>query len=238
MSYIEVYFNGILQRTAELKDGVATIGRMPDNTVCLDNQGVSSHHAIITKKENRYYIEDINSTNGTYLNGQRLSSKQPLSFDDSIKICKHTLKFVNTPSTTATISNNVGAYDMDDADNTIMLSAIKRPATKPNSEAAVHDDTATAYLLVHGELRGIKKLLLNNPHYSIGKAKYNDLRVGGWFTAKKIAEINLIGDNYYLTALKPSKVKVNGMPITSKIRLSNDDSIKIKKLTLKFLREQ
>lgn len=50
MSYIEVYFNSVLRSTVELKDGIASIGRMPDNAVCLDNQGVSSHHAIITQK--------------------------------------------------------------------------------------------------------------------------------------------------------------------------------------------
>lgn len=237
MSYIEVYFNSVLRSTIELKGGVASIGRMPDNAVCLDNQGVSSHHAIITQENSQYYIEDINSTNGTYLNGKRLSAKQSLSFDDSINICKHTLKFVSAPaSTTAVISNSLSEY-VDDADNTIMISAVKKPEVVGQSSGGMTSGAGSCYMLVHGELRGINKLLLNNPHYSIGKAKYNDLRIGGWFTAKKIAEIDLVGDNYYLTVLKRGKVKVNDVVVNTKVRLSNDDSIKIKKLTLKFLRE-
>jgi hypothetical protein len=146
------------------------------------------------------------------------------------------LKFVSTPTNTTTvISDDLGEYD-DDADNTIILSAVKK--TEVAGQSGGVGGPGSCYMLVHGELRGINKLLLNNPHYSIGKAKYNDLRVGGWFTAKKIAEIDLVGDNYYLTILKRGKVKVNGRVINTKMRLSNDDSIKIKKLTLKFLREQ
>ncbi len=236
-SYVEVYFNSVLCSTVELKDGVASIGRMPDNTVCLDNKGVSSHHAIIAQQNGQYYIEDINSTNGSYLNGKRLTARHALSFDDSITICKHTLKFVSAPSTTAVISDSLGEY-VDDADNTIMISAVKKPEVAGRSSGVMSGGAGSCYMLVHGELRGINKLLLNSPHYSIGKAKYNDLRVGGWFTAKKIAEIDLVGDNYYLTVVKRGKVKLNGMIINSKVRLSNDDSIKIKKLTLKFLREQ
>jgi pSer/pThr/pTyr-binding forkhead associated (FHA) protein len=60
MSYIEVYFNSVLCSTIELKEGAAnSIGRMPDNVVCLDNQGVSSHHAIITQKKDSIILKTL-----------------------------------------------------------------------------------------------------------------------------------------------------------------------------------
>ena len=230
MSFIEVYFNSVLRHTVEVGGhGVVSIGRTPDNSVSLDNKGVSSHHAIITQKENTYFIEDINSTNGTFVNGQRVTLKQPLSFGDSIDICKHTLKFVRVPSSDAVLADHSGEYD-DDADSTIIVPVAQEQKVAGRSRPE-NKSSGSCYLLVHGELRGVNKLLLDNDHYSIGKAKYNDLRVGGWFTAKKIAEINLVGDNYYLTVLRKGKVKVNGMVVNAKTRLSNDDNIKIKKKT-------
>lgn len=236
MSFIEVYFNSVLRNTLAVKDDVTSIGRTPDNTVCLDNKGVSSHHAIITKEEDKYFIEDINSSNGTIVNGERIVSKQPLFFDDSIEICKHTLKFVRAPG----IAKRVDYSEeyIDDADSTIIISSVQQDQKASIGIRSDITSVGNSYLLVHGEARGISKLLLDKSHYSIGKAKYNDLRVDGWFTPQKIAEINLVGDNYYLTVLSRGKVKVNGELVKTKIRLTNDDDIKIKKMTLKFLHEQ
>jgi pSer/pThr/pTyr-binding forkhead associated (FHA) protein len=57
------------------------IGRMPDNQVVLSDPSVSSHHAEIHLKEQRYWITDLGSTNGTFVNSQRLDPQVPCLLD-------------------------------------------------------------------------------------------------------------------------------------------------------------
>ncbi|MFZ8986325.1 MAG: FHA domain-containing protein, partial [Steroidobacteraceae bacterium] len=47
-----------------------TLGRLPDNDIRVDNPGVSGHHALIVNILNDSFLEDLNSTNGTYVNGK------------------------------------------------------------------------------------------------------------------------------------------------------------------------
>jgi two-component system, cell cycle response regulator len=51
-----------------------SLGRHPDNAVCIDDQGLSRYHAKIVMHSERYWIEDLGSSNGTYLNGRRVTS--------------------------------------------------------------------------------------------------------------------------------------------------------------------
>lgn len=63
-----------------------TIGRKDDNSIVLSDQHVSGNHARIIVRNNGLFIEDLNSTNGTYLNGTRIKSRMKLSNKDEIKI--------------------------------------------------------------------------------------------------------------------------------------------------------
>jgi pSer/pThr/pTyr-binding forkhead associated (FHA) protein len=70
-----------------------TIGRKPDNDIAIDNMAVSSHHARITLQGKIYMIEDLQSTNGTFLNEKRIISAA-LGHNDSILLGQHSLQFV------------------------------------------------------------------------------------------------------------------------------------------------
>jgi len=70
-----------------------TIGRLPDNDVRIDNPAVSGHHSLIINILNDSFLEDLNSTNGTYVNG-KLIKKHALQHNDVITIGHHQLKFV------------------------------------------------------------------------------------------------------------------------------------------------
>ncbi len=63
-----------------------TIGRKDDNSIVLNEQHVSGKHARIIVRNDSLFIEDLNSTNGTYLNGTKINSKTRLSNKDEIKI--------------------------------------------------------------------------------------------------------------------------------------------------------
>ncbi|MCL2320579.1 MAG: FHA domain-containing protein [Oscillospiraceae bacterium] len=63
-----------------------TIGRKPDNTLILSDEFVSGNHARISIIDDECYIEDLNSTNGTYVNNGRIKGKVLLEPSDEVKI--------------------------------------------------------------------------------------------------------------------------------------------------------
>ena len=80
------------------KDAVTTIGRNPSNTIHFENPAVSRFHAKIYKQEWPYYIEDLGSSNGTFINGSKVNWKLALKNNDRITIGKHTLVFLDQRS--------------------------------------------------------------------------------------------------------------------------------------------
>ena len=71
-----------------------TIGRKDGNSIVLLDQHVSGNHAEIIVRNNKVYLEDLHSTNGTFLNGKRISGKVQLSNKDEITIGKLIFKIV------------------------------------------------------------------------------------------------------------------------------------------------
>jgi len=70
-----------------------TVGRLADNDIRVDNVAVSGHHSLIINILNDSFLEDLNSTNGTYVNG-KLIKKHALQHDDVITVGHHQLRFV------------------------------------------------------------------------------------------------------------------------------------------------
>lgn len=71
-----------------------TVGRLPDNDIRIDNAAVSGHHSLIINILNDSFLEDLNSTNGTYVNG-KLIKKHALQHADVITIGHHQLRYVD-----------------------------------------------------------------------------------------------------------------------------------------------
>jgi len=81
-------------KTLETDKETITIGRENNSDIQINNLGVSKKHASITRQNGSYFIEDLNSTNGTLLNNEKIT-KAGLSGKDVVTIGKHTL-FVST----------------------------------------------------------------------------------------------------------------------------------------------
>ena len=60
------------ESTHELTEDVVTLGRLSDNTIRIDDASVSSHHAQFTLAGGEYRLKDLNSTNGTRVNGEQI----------------------------------------------------------------------------------------------------------------------------------------------------------------------
>ncbi|MGN6184618.1 MAG: FHA domain-containing protein [Thermoanaerobaculia bacterium] len=80
-------------RVFPLLDAEHTIGRGPDNSITIADGSVSSHHARILRTQQGFAVEDLQSRNGTFVNGERVVEKRPLADGDLIRIGKIILIF-------------------------------------------------------------------------------------------------------------------------------------------------
>ncbi len=89
-----VSIDGVVIKEVQLTKDRTTLGRRPYNDIVIDNLAVSGEHAVIQLSGNEVSLEDLNSTNGTYINGKAVK-KQQLANNDTIEIGKYKIKYVN-----------------------------------------------------------------------------------------------------------------------------------------------
>jgi hypothetical protein len=89
-----VSIDGVVIKEVQLSKDRTTLGRRPYNDIVIDNLAVSGEHAVLLMNGNEVYLEDLNSTNGTYVNGKAVK-KQLLQNSDTIEIGKYKIKYVN-----------------------------------------------------------------------------------------------------------------------------------------------
>lgn len=94
MATITIKQGGFLLQELKLGFGTLTIGRAKDNDIHLEDHAASAHHAKILNMMNAFHIEDLDSTNGTYLNGKRIK-EHTLHHRDIITIGNHQILFKN-----------------------------------------------------------------------------------------------------------------------------------------------
>ncbi len=94
MAKLVLSLNSVVQGEYQLEQERLTIGRKPENDIPIDNLAVSGKHALIITILDDSFLEDLGSTNGTYVNG-KLIKKHALKDGDIVAIGKHELKYVN-----------------------------------------------------------------------------------------------------------------------------------------------
>jgi hypothetical protein len=72
-------------KTFDLKNSEITVGRLPDNVIQIEHASVSGHHAILKLEELDYVVTDLESTNGTRVNGEKVT-KQKLRRNDILRL--------------------------------------------------------------------------------------------------------------------------------------------------------
>lgn len=125
-----------------LRHELITIGRNFDNDIHVSDSTVSGHHARIVMKPDYRYIEDLGSTNGTFVNGERIK-RHPLRTGDRISIGKHLMIFASEHETsdieehepTLQLSNN--AIPQLDTTQPVNRGQI-RPASNSNSNKVIN----------------------------------------------------------------------------------------------------
>ncbi|MEM7027443.1 MAG: FHA domain-containing protein [Pseudomonadota bacterium] len=125
MAKLVLSMNGVVQGEYELNQERLTIGRKPDNDIQIDNLSVSGKHALIITILDDSFMEDLGSTNGSYVNG-KLVKKHALKDGDVIAIGKHELKYVNEHATA----------DDDDFEKTMIIKPGSASAAVAAAQAA------------------------------------------------------------------------------------------------------
>jgi len=95
------------------------LGRNPDCDIVIAATSVSREHAQIVRVQNRYYIEDKQSRNGTYINNQAITTRTPLQHNDRIRICDFQAAFIDPPSSSIPTVDDLGTEDAPESTSTV-----------------------------------------------------------------------------------------------------------------------
>ncbi len=93
MGKLVVSLDGVVIKEVQVTKDKTTLGRRPYNDIVIDNLAVSGEHAVLQMVGSDVFIEDLNSTNGTYINGKAVK-KQLLAHNDTVEIGKYKIKYM------------------------------------------------------------------------------------------------------------------------------------------------
>jgi pSer/pThr/pTyr-binding forkhead associated (FHA) protein len=139
MAKLILSMDGLVLKEITLSKERTMIGRKPHNDIQIDNLAVSGEHAVIVTILADSFLEDLGSTNGTFVNGSSVK-KHFLQNNDVIELGKYKLKYINEAP--------AGAAKAADFEKTMILrpGAMKKPA-----ESAPAASAATAAPRSHGD---------------------------------------------------------------------------------------
>ena len=217
---LEFSFNANKIGEYSLDKEVMTIGRKDDNDIRIDNLAVSGHHAKLLTIFGDSFLEDLESTNGTFVNGRSIS-KHALKNGDVITIGKHELRYIN-------YNNKPSAAPAGDFEKTVFIGA-KSPKSAPANDSRPSLETrlkSAKLQLLNGKSSG-KELFLEKESVKLGKP------------GLQVVLINRRPDGHFIVALEQVEecrpLKVNGVEIGSRsVKLQNHDIIEINQLKIEY----
>lgn len=228
MAYIQVYFDGELEYEVELRQRVSTIGRSQECDIVIQNAGVSELHARIRQQGDSLLIEDACSTNGIFVNGERVSI-QYLNYGDEIVLLKYTLRLVA----------EAGSGAMLDAaptvDSVLSLNETTKLDVALLNEALAQLELQTEAFLELSGAEGMRSTYpLKKGNFRIGRSRNCDMYTEGWFAPSLAARIQRKRDGYYLEPHPGGKVRVNGMRSSGATKLQDGDGVCVRHLAMTF----
>lgn len=241
MAKLILKFNAAVLKEYELNDFAITVGRTPDNDIVIDNPAVSGHHCKITVVGDGYYVEDLISTNGTYLNNKR-TVKARLKHNDVVGLAtKHALVFVDEkPEAPAPEPEGRRKFSTEP---TITLPPDYQREMVEAAQASAGIEKGSAERV--GVLQ-ILKGMVDKPSYDlsglstyIGKSDRVQVQIEGkgffsWAPAVA-ASIYRKPEGYFLVAVKEGYPIVNGVEVVGQVLLKDGDIIECGATTMQFV---
>ena len=198
MGKLVVSLDNVVIKEFQITKERTTLGRRPYNDIVIDNLAVSGEHAVLTAAQSDVFIEDLNSTNGTYINGKAVK-KQLLSNNDVVEVGKYRIKFL--------------AEDAEDYEKTMIL----RPGAFGRAPGVVGTPASAAtpaagpasIKVLNGGAAG-REVLLTKVVTTVGKP------------GVQVASVTKRPGGYVLSHVEGSRrPTINGQPL-------GDDSVSLK----------
>ncbi len=201
-----------------------TIGRLADNLIILDNPTVSAHHARVYRDGPHYVLEDLQSTNGTFVNGKPIA-RHSLVEGDVVIIGKHAIVFTREGGDRD--DEPASQLPLPDTDDTVPVYGAVVPKTALPTRGRI------ATLKVIAGNTGESEYSLAAMTTLIGTGAASQIRLRGWFKPETAAAIMRSGDAITISPMD-GKVSLNGKRITERRDLSDGDVIEVSGLTLQL----
>jgi predicted component of type VI protein secretion system len=245
MAILSLTFQERVLREIVPTGGVITIGRQPDNVLCIDNPAVSGHHAKIYWEADGYVVEDMESFNGTYVNNERIA-KIGLQNGDVVVIGKHAIHFraeanEHVPAAWSRVDDRAVRWQRlvqenqpPQLDRTMVLDTKRVREMLSNKGMAVAAPTAVQTLGLRATVSGRtgeqkigtlnvvagrtdrQQYLLLSKLVVIGRSQMATVRLRRWFAPKTAASIHRREDGYFLAAAgRKTKIWINDNEMVS-----------------------
>jgi pSer/pThr/pTyr-binding forkhead associated (FHA) protein len=217
----------------ELGPGETIIGRGEDATVMFPNVSVSRHHCLISVGTQRIVLEDMDSANGTFLNGKQVMQEE-LKTGDEIQVGKFHLVYLDD-----------GKDNLFYRGRYVKYLAKYEPVTQQSNEDstfAMSKEAIKALANQNALVEDARLVLTSNPRkfwfpedrkLTFGTRGMID--VSGWWTWGECAEVAWDGSRHTITRKGfMTSVKVNDQPVSSKRPLKEGDNILIGKTRFQY----
>ena len=243
-------YNAAVIKEIPIEKTPITIGRKPDNDIVVDNLAVSGHHAKIILQGTSYVIEDLQSTNGTFLNSKKIINSA-IRHDDQIAIGQHTLVFIN-PEAQSEPQAQAPKQQPISSDATVVITpqmlkqqmeAKQPPQNQPAQDTPNAAPQAPAPQKT-AEKIGMLRLVEGKadlPEYTleglltyIGKSDTAAIKIKGMFAPDIAALISKRPNGYLITAVKDGYPKLNGNSLSGQVELKDGDMIETGGLKFMF----
>ena len=217
MGKLVVSLDNVVIKEFQITKERTTLGRRPYNDIVIDNLAVSGEHAVLSAAQSDVFVEDLNSTNGTYINGKAVK-KQLLSNNDVVEVGKYRIKFL--------------AEEAEDYEKTMILrpGAVGRApgavGAAPGAAAAAAPAAAgpASIKVLNGGAAG-REVLLTKVVTTVGKP------------GVQVASVTKRPGGYVLSHVEGSRrPNVNGQPVGEEaISLKHGDIIDLAGTQMQFV---
>jgi predicted component of type VI protein secretion system len=220
-------------------DSEVTIGRLPDNTVVIDNPAVSGHHARIFLEGDDYIVEDLRSKNGTYVNEKDVV-RTALRNRDVLLVGKHRLVFdllstadaTRAPRRVATLGKTAYLNTKKHRELLAKLRAERARAQAPAMPSPANE--AGACLRVVDGATDQQEYVIQNRVNFIGNSNEALVRLHGWWKPKTAAAIVQNEAGFTVTDFDGSTL-VNNQPLPDGSQeLKDGDMLEVSGLVIRF----
>ena len=228
MAKLILQFKGANIKEFLLEKTAITIGRDPKNDIVIDNLAVSRFHTKITQQGNNYFVEDLQSGNGTFLNEQRID-KEILKHNDAITVGKHTLVFMYDP---VFPTAELGEAATSLLEETVIVSS-ESPYGRAEAEGAL-----SAHLVRLASGTQPQSIPLTKLVTLGGKSAQADIKLHGFFVGDVAFSISKTPRGFVIShAGGRCRTRVNGEGVERQRELLEGDIITIGPTKFRFSRK-